>query len=697
MRFFPHLIFFVACFALLFFFRNPSINYPDILNPDEAQFAANAVTAVESPMPYTRWDPTSSGPLNIYPLVWPKFFDHPITIQTGRVTAVFALALTATFIFFTLNYSGGWAAASSASGFFLLFCIFSFSPDFTHYSSELIPNTLFALGVFCAFKGLIGEGRKFLLIAAGILLSAAPLAKWQAAPIAILLFFIISFFIFFNKKYFLFLHLTTGMFLPALLLLAVILMTNNLEYFFNAVIYASVGYSGQATQNVFGRIDLVVDLIKSNPEIHAFLLSIIIFLVLIFICFLLLSNSQKKRTLSKNEIKSATQTKFNTVFLLSLSSVWMLGAFLTLLTTGRDFPHYLVFIVPPVGLFSGVAARFVLLTIFSTKSVNLITTMAFLFSSLPFFALCNPLQSPFAETPKFAPPTQTAQLLISVSNKSDRLAVWGWMHEIHSQSKIGYAFPTHSLHNIDFFPPNLHSWLKNSYLKNLSREKPEWFFESLGASVEMTASIPIEKKSVSYQNEIADFIKENYNFFAETDEGRLYSRKDITEMRRPKIPANKSYFGALRNSISIPPGQFRRYATEDGWYLALPEKVPLIIPVPDGADEFIITAAPPPKFLRWNVRWLHLDSQAVNLCAYKFDDNRNVGLFFAQRTSAVGKIQFRVSIPENTGQILLVAEPDSPQTNMFKFIGLGEMEFFQNGTLIESRFPSLYLSSSNSL
>src|SRR5262245_5413807 len=73
--------------AVLLILRLPSFFLNAPLNPDEAQWLASAIKFRTNMNSWLSVDTTTSGPLNIYPLMWPFLFSADTGFVVARITA----------------------------------------------------------------------------------------------------------------------------------------------------------------------------------------------------------------------------------------------------------------------------------------------------------------------------------------------------------------------------------------------------------------------------------------------------------------------------------------------------------------------------------------------------------------------------------------------------------------------------------
>src|SRR5262249_47717254 len=133
--------FVVLSLLVLVILRLPSFFLNAPLNPDEAQFLASAFKFRGNPNSWLSVDTGTSGPINVYPLMWPFLVGADTGFAVARITATFLIGAT----WFLL-----WTALASAPAFVRVWtcaCLILFMGgtqffDFIHYSSEIVPSFL---------------------------------------------------------------------------------------------------------------------------------------------------------------------------------------------------------------------------------------------------------------------------------------------------------------------------------------------------------------------------------------------------------------------------------------------------------------------------------------------------------------------------------------------------------------------------
>jgi hypothetical protein len=80
--------------TVLVVLRLPTFFLNAPLNPDEAQFLANAIKFRSNMNTWLSVDTTTSGPINSYLLMWPFLFGDDTGFAVARITATFLIGAT---------------------------------------------------------------------------------------------------------------------------------------------------------------------------------------------------------------------------------------------------------------------------------------------------------------------------------------------------------------------------------------------------------------------------------------------------------------------------------------------------------------------------------------------------------------------------------------------------------------------------
>lgn len=156
--------------------RLPILQISRDLQPDEAQYGANALMAASGWLNWNTLDSGSSGPLNSMIHAWPLLFGFDITFTTIYLTGSILACGMAAFVYLGLRSMIGLPHALVFALPTTLFLGATTYWDFVHSSSLYLPLTLTAFGVFAVIS-VWRRPNLPLAIVAGFVLGMVPLAK----------------------------------------------------------------------------------------------------------------------------------------------------------------------------------------------------------------------------------------------------------------------------------------------------------------------------------------------------------------------------------------------------------------------------------------------------------------------------------------------------------------------------------------
>jgi hypothetical protein len=179
-----------AAIVLLFVvFRWHAVTYNECIMVDESTFLVDAMRANSSGyVPWHDYDNITSGPLNVLPVALLLKLGFPANHQTVHLYATAVMALAHVFLLIAVvRICGLWPGIAIGVGGALTFALQQ-APDFSHYSSGLVPFLLLAAGWVAGLRksadGFV-ETSVPRLFFAFIFFACAPLAKMQAGPPAV--------------------------------------------------------------------------------------------------------------------------------------------------------------------------------------------------------------------------------------------------------------------------------------------------------------------------------------------------------------------------------------------------------------------------------------------------------------------------------------------------------------------------------
>ena len=179
----------VSVLAILAF-RWPMVFAGPLMNPDENQHGAAAITYWRDPIPWRSVDLHTSGLINAYAL-WPSMLiNGRVDYAELRLTALFAHITAALACFGFFRRFTGEAIARVAALPLITFVAFTAFWEFVQYSSEQVSIGILALAAWLLAAGCtLGtereRGRRACFFVAGFGLGMLPFAKMQAVPLGI--------------------------------------------------------------------------------------------------------------------------------------------------------------------------------------------------------------------------------------------------------------------------------------------------------------------------------------------------------------------------------------------------------------------------------------------------------------------------------------------------------------------------------
>ena len=152
---------------------------------DESMFLADAMRANQyGYTPWDRYDSVTSGPINTIPLALLLRLGLPANFVFLHAFSALVQALAYVFVtILCVRLAGLWVGLAIGVGSALVFALQQ-GPDFTHYSSNVVPFLILAAGWLCAIRR-AADGRVRLSlpgsIGAAFIFALGPLAKTQAS------------------------------------------------------------------------------------------------------------------------------------------------------------------------------------------------------------------------------------------------------------------------------------------------------------------------------------------------------------------------------------------------------------------------------------------------------------------------------------------------------------------------------------
>jgi hypothetical protein len=511
-------LFFIALLLTLAVCRIPAVMWPSTLNPDEASFLTGAMALARSPVPWGSMNPFTTGPLHYCALAVLSWLGQPLDYFNARVLGLFLLSGALFFSGRALGCFMGRTQARLALVPALLLLCFVQIRDFLSFSSEVSSVFAGALLIWLLALAAVRRGAGYFFLA-GLAAGALPLIKIQAAPLALLFAAALGALALLGRRGGQKARLTSlaaagCAALPALTL-ALVTLTGNLRFFFEAFIMSNFGYARHSSSSGAVIIPKLEDVWDSFFYFDGMTVYIFCSLTLALTSFLAAAFPWLRKKLSRER-----------VFWALFAAAWLAVSFYTAFAPGKFFAHYMVFLIPPLG-----CAPFLFLSLLIRRPARDILLVVFLmiFGGLTLFF--------FAADPNiFIRPahyydrsniTALSKFIKGLGFDGAKMCVWGWMPQYHVETGIPQGARDHETHGIyDQWNSSRKDYFIGEYLRDLRKNRPEIFIDAV-----TSGSFMYSDKS-KYGPETAEpvfkYVTENYSRAAEIDGNIVYVAKDKT-------------------------------------------------------------------------------------------------------------------------------------------------------------------------
>jgi hypothetical protein len=520
-----HLFFAVGVGLWIILARWPGLFYPIGFNIDEDQFLAAARATLIDPVFFRGAEAGSTGPMNIYPLLWPAVFGQMPELFTVRLTGLCMLGLGLAALFAGARIV--WDEGSARLGILFAASFFGFISywDFAHYTSEHASILYFCVGwgVTLRFIGGNPPKRSYGLLLAfigGLSLGLIPLAKLQGAVWGLVSGCVLLCVLWLRgesqaRSAQLCIAAILGGALCTSTLIFLFSASGVFEYFWgsyimNAIEYKKHGLAGWRKDELFRELLFAAEPMRPQD----FLIYGTAWLAFFVAAILSLAQIRFR------------DLKWNRQSFFLWSACWAnLGfALWTVLAPHRNYPHYLLYLVVPMSL--------VLICNMSWlrpkwKFPNITATICFCVLLLPMVAWrwIHPHQWSLAG-PVWRNANQgeiANSIRDAAAHGNGMLTVWGYNPVYHTKTGLfqGTRLATSSV----LFNENaIKEIFLSAFMKDLETRRPSVFVDAVapGQFVMMT-----ERGKHGYEqiSEIANFVSSNYDLFAEIEGVRIFRIK----------------------------------------------------------------------------------------------------------------------------------------------------------------------------
>lgn len=497
----------VVVFTCLFLFRLPTIMWPRELNVDEGQMLSQGMKFLIDPIPWRAVDGTSGGPLNSYLISIFLLLGFKPGYALAHVLATALVSLQVVTAHQTILHVVSRRAA--LWGVLPMMICFSFSSNsnYLHYSSELLPALLLALGFhsFVVWMDDIPERRQatriLLLFLSGLAIGAAPWCKLQALPIAVAVGGVSLLGTIYRRtqdtarRSLDSAALCAGILLPAFLILSVVAHAGVIKDFWCSYLLGNISYAGEENwRTILVNFSIAHLLPEIMPLFAGCLIALILFL----------RQSRKKPDLVMTS---------RDVWVFGSLLLWLGVAFFAVCRPPTFFAHYTVFLIYPMSCFSaGLLAKEVPLLMGKftgfldrASKFGIVIIVAILSFSTVFQAV-----EARALPPEDNPNEKIAGVIkeMNGAHAIRSLAIWGWTPEVYVLTGIPPA-TRDSIGHFVITPGPMQPYFQHRFACDLRSAMPDLFVDTVAPGV-FTWSWNTRLDGYESNRETRDFIDRRY-------------------------------------------------------------------------------------------------------------------------------------------------------------------------------------------
>ena len=489
------------------------VNYE--LNPDESQLIAGARTLQDFPVYWKYVDGTTHGPLDEFFLVLLGALGLPMNFVTARFGATLLQALTLLALWGTFRRVASEGAARLAIAPVFVFWSLVYWPEFTHYSTELVPLALVAGGLWLLVEGLVARPLADRLApwwaaAGGMALGAVPFAKPQLVPLAFLVGAGALGVLVARRR-----EpgagrvagaTVAGALLPSVIIAIFLTVFGLWGQFELAYLQSNFGY---VDAKKTGLVDMASDFFTLITHGQTFA-----WFIVPTVAYALWTGRDALR--QSSPVQRA---------LAGLGWVALAVGFYSVIAPGRMFAHYLHVFTLPAAFLAGLHVVIGLDCAASTRARIAVLAVFLGATAAPQVLRQATGYNVYAgnlATHRSAPPLPASAYLRAHALPTDRLAMWGWQSQVWVET--GLAQGTREAHTAyQLYEMPLRDFYRSRYLRDMQRRQPEWFVDAVGP-----ADTAFQDRALHGHETfppLAAWVSERYLLAAEVGDVRIYRLK----------------------------------------------------------------------------------------------------------------------------------------------------------------------------
>lgn len=484
-------------------------------NPDESQLVAGALTMLHHGQYWGRVDCGSSGPLDMLPLLLPRLLGLPLDFTGARLVGLLLLWGACSFGWLTLRHVAG--DRTSRLLIMPLPCVIAFVHygEFVQYSSEQAPVLLVALAVWLTVTAFAPDGSvvsRTRLGLAGAALSMLPFTKLQAAPFGPAIGLCALVWIFLRRESSVRSRLINAGCLAGGAVLALGLMAAEVlrggagADFYQTYIRTNLNYAQARNYpwSAFG--ERLGYMVNQTWGFEYYLVPALIVVALALFGWPALTRPARRPAI--------------------FGAVLFCTGFFVVAAPGREFEHYLLFLLLPVSLFVGLLSAG-LVASFSRPLLRglglAVVTLAGVGPQVYYRSHdANPYHGYLLDS-RDKSAEHCAQHILRYTQPGDTLTVWGWMPEFYVQTQLPQGTQdAHTERQISANPQQ--AYFRQRFFAALEKNRPAVFVDAVGEGNFGYG----DRNNNTYETLpwLRDFITANYTFSVDLDGSRIYVRND---------------------------------------------------------------------------------------------------------------------------------------------------------------------------
>lgn len=531
-------LFYAVMAGLMFWARWPAFLAPQ-LNPDEGIFTAAATALLHDPVFWRAADTGSSGPLNVYPLLFLTPFGFVPDLATSRIAGLLMMITSVCLLHATLRHLYNDSVARLATLPIAATIAMMQFWDYVHISSEHCPILILSLMLYLIARPRRPSAGALLLRAfmVGLVGGLVPFAKMQGLPIAMALaaVFVHSAWLEGPRRATLagaLLAMLLGALTPFALALLTLATFSLTEWFWLSYVRANLlTYMNMQAGGLPSKLGTFLGLLAASGELRPLgwvgALAAALAVGLQFV----------RVSLGK---KLASSHPSRPVLL--YATVYLVAAMFAVIRPGNAFAHYLLFLIMPAGLLIGAALGELKKCRPTAGAVGAafpvtahgVLAAAIVLATLTVFA--NRVRGGSIYLPKAPVSVQTYRSDIAMAIRQaapigSSMVVWGFSPDLYLQSGMipstRFGFTSWQIENT-----RMRDVFVEQFVADMDRTKPKIFVDAIAPGMFYTSPIDPAVQGHDANARVKAVVARDYTLATALRGVRIYRRTDLETAQR---------------------------------------------------------------------------------------------------------------------------------------------------------------------